>query len=191
MHYDQTGSFDLSDHALKMFKLYNPIVYRALEKVDKETKELSILKELKTLIDKVIEPSKSMLRDSYERGLGVPSQAMMQALDGGAGQVNRFNFSADQATARIARAQSQMWNAIEQLGIIRETSIKIHEKLDEKFLAAADTLRTDAQLSYGDATEILTDWFTGLVERDPLLFGGLFAKIRKTLQDKEQEPSNA
>lgn len=190
MNYDHNASTNIAEHILKVFRLYNPKIYRALERLDKDIKSTSLLQELVELVDRIIEPSKNMIRNSYNRGLGIPTRVIMDALNG-KDQNNRFGLMAYEPTARLARAQSQFWNAAEQLGLIRETSVEVHRKLREKFNNIIDSFKKEESMSFSEASEIINDWFTELMQRDPLLFRELFAKIRKTLQEYEKEPSNA
>lgn len=181
-------TIDVAENIVRMFRLYNTKIFEAIDRVSEEmstlNKDVDLLGDLKNLCAGLIKPHLESIENNYKKGLGVQARVILDLIN----IDNRFAIKADKDTARLARTQSQFWSTMNELGIIKQVSSGVHESLRTYIKENAQTiLSREEKLGLGESIEIVSEWFGKMYERDPLLFGQLFAKIRKTLQSYESE----
>ncbi|MEM6998198.1 MAG: AarF/UbiB family protein, partial [Patescibacteria group bacterium] len=169
---------DYAQHVVDMFRFYNARLFEALDRVSKEMKEFNLMDEFKDMMARLIEPHREKLDTHQKHGKGSQAQIVVNSVNGD----NRFAIEIDEKNARLARARAQLWNSIGGFNLTESISPVVHKKI-QNFIESHPSMISPKEPSIGleEATGMVYDWFNKVYERDPLLFGPLFAKMRESL----------
>lgn len=176
---------EISDHIMTILQLFNYPIYRSLLKISDYIKSkgstTNPLDELKKLADKMVEPFKEEFAQMIKHNGFVPLRAIEDRLN----LTKRFSVKTDGSLVSYGTAMSQSLSTLRNLGLdSRKSWSRIYEKLEDLIAAAPESPESKQEsTSLSESTQIINEWITRLMQQEPLLFGSLFASIRKTLHD--------